>query len=72
MYGISGIIHVHHLAPLHESTGVREVDPEKDLIPVCPNCHAAIHAKRNEFNKPDVYSPNEIRRRLGFPPLETY
>ena len=38
-----GYIHVHHLTPLHEIDGEHAVDPVNDLIPVCPNCHAAIH-----------------------------
>ena len=38
-----GFIHVHHLRPLHTIGEGYEVDPEKDLIPVCPNCHAMIH-----------------------------
>lgn len=37
------LIHVHHLVPLAGRTRETEVDPEKDLRPVCPNCHAAIH-----------------------------
>lgn len=39
-----GIIHVHHLTPVSELPEGYEVDPIKDLIPVCPNCHAVIHA----------------------------
>lgn len=41
-----GYIHIHHLKPLSERKGCYQVDPEKDLRPVCPNCHAMIH-KRN-------------------------
>jgi 5-methylcytosine-specific restriction enzyme A len=36
-------IHVHHLVPLAEIGEEYEVDPVRDLIPVCPNCHAVIH-----------------------------
>jgi 5-methylcytosine-specific restriction protein A len=36
-------IHVHHLKPLAEAGGPRQVDPVADLRPVCPNCHAVIH-----------------------------
>lgn len=46
IYGIefSGFIHVHHVVPLSHGTGKpRKVDPQKDLVPVCPNCHAIIH-----------------------------
>jgi predicted HNH restriction endonuclease len=38
-----GFIHVHHLKPLSEIRKGYEVDPVKDLRPVCPNCHAVIH-----------------------------
>jgi hypothetical protein len=39
----AGYIHVHHLDPLGDGRGAREVDAAKDLRPVCPNCHAVIH-----------------------------
>ena len=38
-----GFIHVHHIKPLYESEKEYKLDPVKDLIPVCPNCHAMIH-----------------------------
>ncbi|WP_018632773.1 HNH endonuclease [Neomegalonema perideroedes] len=38
-----GFIHVHHLVPLSTIGEDYEVDPIKDLIPLCPNCHAMIH-----------------------------
>jgi len=37
-----GFIHIHHLEKVADS-GERFVDPLKDLIPVCPNCHAMLH-----------------------------
>lgn len=44
-YGKIGerFIHVHHLTPVSEMHGEREVDPVHDLAPVCANCHAMIH-----------------------------
>jgi len=39
-----GIIHVHHIVPLSEVKKRYELDPIKDLVPVCPNCHAVIHS----------------------------
>jgi 5-methylcytosine-specific restriction protein A len=39
----AGYIHVHHLKPLSEITTEYQVDPIKDLRPVCPNCHAMLH-----------------------------
>jgi len=38
-----GYIHVHHIVPLSEIGEEYEVNPEKDLVPLCPNCHAMIH-----------------------------
>lgn len=37
-------IHVHHIESLAKY-GPRWIDPAKDLIPVCPNCHAMLHRK---------------------------
>jgi len=41
-----GVIHVHHRTQLSDRNGEYEVDPIRDLIPVCPNCHAMIHLTR--------------------------
>ena len=38
-----GFIHVHHLTPLADIGKTYEVDPVKDLRPVCPNCHSMLH-----------------------------
>ena len=43
-----GYIHVHHLVPLSEIGEEYEVNPVKDLRPVCPNCHAVIHLNRRK------------------------
>ena len=44
-YGSRGknFIHVHHLKPLSQIGEKYQLVPEKDLCPVCPNCHAMIH-----------------------------
>ena len=39
----SGFIHVHHIVPVAEINHEYKIDPVKDLIPVCPNCHAMLH-----------------------------
>lgn len=48
VYGELGtsFIHVHHIVPLSEIGKTYQVDPIKDLVPVCPNCHAMIHRTR--------------------------
>ena len=39
----SDYIEVHHRVPVSEMMGSYRLDPIKDLIPVCANCHAMIH-----------------------------
>ena len=36
-------IHVHHITDLSSIGKEYEVDPQNDLIPVCPNCHSMLH-----------------------------
>jgi 5-methylcytosine-specific restriction protein A len=43
-----GFIHVHHTVPLASIGHSYEVDPIRDLVPVCPNCHAIIHSPHPE------------------------
>lgn len=49
IYGEIGIgfIHVHHVIPLHKIDNTYQVNPEEDLVPVCPNCHAMLHRSNN-------------------------
>lgn len=51
MYGDigKGFIHVHHLTQLSDIGQSYDVDPIKDLRPVCPNCHAMLHKKNPPY-----------------------
>lgn len=44
-YGMLGTdyIEVHHRVPVSAMGGSYRVDPIKDLVPVCANCHAMLH-----------------------------
>jgi len=53
---VDGFIHVHHLLQLSEVGKEYKVDPIADLRPVCPNCHAVIHHRRNP-----AYTIEEVR-----------
>lgn len=53
-----GYIHVHHVVPLSEMHGERVVDPIKEMVPLCPNCHSVVHL----VNPP--LSISELRRRI--------
>lgn len=44
-----GFIHVHHIVPISERDEQYKVNPEKDLVPLCPNCHAMAHRKKHPF-----------------------
>jgi hypothetical protein len=59
-YGEIGneFIHVHHIEPLGEVGGEGDIDPKKDLIPVCANCHAMLHRQT------PALKPEELRKLL--------
>ena len=61
-YGEAGrnFIEVHHIKPLATLDEEVTIDPEKDLVCVCSNCHRIIHRKRN-----GVYTLDEVKRMLG-------
>ncbi|MCH1960058.1 HNH endonuclease [Romboutsia hominis] len=44
-----GFIEIHHIIPLSELNEETEINPKKDLIPVCSNCHRMIHRERNNI-----------------------
>lgn len=52
-----GFIHVHHLKPLSEIRQKYLLDPENDLRPVCPNCHAMIHRFDPPLSIEDLKKP---------------
>ncbi len=57
-YGeLGSIIEVHHLVPLSSISEARPYDPATDLIPLCPNCHRAVHTRR-----PEPWPPEDIIR----------
>ena len=61
IYGPLGanVIHVHHIVPVSQMGSSYRLDPIKDLIPLCPNCHTIIHRE----NPP--LSLGNLRQMLG-------
>lgn len=59
-YGNIGrdFIHVHHITPISKMGGQYIIDPIKELIPVCPNCHAMLH----KIDPP--FLPEELKKIL--------
>jgi 5-methylcytosine-specific restriction protein A len=57
VYGDAGdIVEVHHLEPLSLQGEPRPYAPTTDLVPLCPNCHRAVHTR-----KPTPLSLDELR-----------
>lgn len=52
VYGAIGkdFIHVHHKVDISTIGSEYSVDPIKDLIPVCPNCHSMLHKKKPAYS----------------------
>lgn len=55
-YGEAGkdYIHIHHLRQLSEIGERYQVDPIRDLRPVCPNCHAIVHRRKPAYSLEEV------------------
>lgn len=49
-----GFIHVHHIKPLATIGENYQVDPINDLRPLCPNCHAVIHIRKEPYTIEEV------------------
>jgi 5-methylcytosine-specific restriction protein A len=54
-----GFIHVHHLKQVAEIGKEYKIDPVKDLRPVCPNCHAMIHKRK------EPYTIEELKEKMN-------
>jgi hypothetical protein len=57
-----GFIHVHHIRQLATLKKQHKVNPETDLVPVCPNCHAMLHRTMPPL------TVEALRARLRLPP----
>jgi 5-methylcytosine-specific restriction protein A len=61
-----GFIHVHHLEMVSDRKGTRAVVPDRDLAPVCANCHAMLHRKRPPYTIEELKETmDHARRRRG-------
>lgn len=58
-----GFIHVHHIVPVSEIGKEYKVDFKKDLIPVCPNCHAMLHRKNKQGQNVTVEELRQILKK---------
>jgi 5-methylcytosine-specific restriction protein A len=52
----AGFIHVHHRHPIYLRKEHYRLDPRRDLVPVCPNCHAMLHTHEPPLEVEDLRS----------------
>jgi 5-methylcytosine-specific restriction enzyme A len=55
---VGSILEVHHIEQLANTLLPKIYNPSTDLLPLCPNCHRAIHTRRPAF------TPEELRKKL--------
>lgn len=53
-------IEVHHVTPVSEMGANYRVNPARDLVPLCPNCHAIVHRSSKAL------TIGELKDRLAF------
>ena len=41
----SGYVEIHHVTPVSKLGAGYVIDPARDLVPLCPNCHAVVHRR---------------------------
>lgn len=49
-----GFIEVHHTTPLSALEADTTIDPARDLVPLCPNCHAVAHRKDPPYRVEEI------------------
>lgn len=60
-----GFIHVHHLIPVSQIGKLYQINPIKDLRPVCPNCHSMLHKQNPPLKIEEL--KNMIDRKNKYP-----
>lgn len=63
-----GFIEVHHRTPVSQMGGSYLLDPVKDLVPLCSNCHQMVH---REYPPIDAEELRGILIERGVIPLDT-
>lgn len=62
-YGSIGtdLIHVHHVTPLSTIGAAYQVDPIRDLVPLCASCHHVVHRREPPYSIAEVRSAIAIQ-----------
>jgi HNH endonuclease len=56
IYGLvaEDFIHVHHITKISSIREEYHLDPIRDLRPLCPNCHAIAHLRKDPYNIEEI------------------
>ena len=56
IYGLvaENFIHVHHIKKISSTEGEYHLDSIRDLRPLCPNCHAIAHLRKNPYTMEEI------------------
>lgn len=57
----AGLIEVHHVTPVSRVGVGYIINPKKDLVPLCPNCHSVAHRRSPPFSVDEL---RDMQRRL--------
>lgn len=60
-----GLIHVHHIVPLAVKGQEHEVDPLRDLVPLCATCHHVVHSRMPALSVEEVKLAVEAAKSSG-------
>lgn len=50
----AGFIEIHHITPVSQLGAGYVIDPMRDLVPLCPNCHAVVHRRTPPFTVNEI------------------
>jgi 5-methylcytosine-specific restriction enzyme A len=53
---------IHHLKSLSEINSEYQIDPIRDLRPLCPNCHAMVHLNTPSFSIEEIKNKIEEQK----------
>lgn len=53
-HAAEGFIEVHHTTPVSVLQPGTVIDPARDLVPLCPNCHAVAHRREPPFTVDEI------------------
>ncbi len=59
------LIHVHHVTPLATIGEAYQVDPVRDLIPLCATCHHVVHRREPPYSVAEIRSAIEEQAARG-------